>query len=101
MVYRPTWIGKSTLAFELEHRLFQQGKQAYVLDGDNIRLGLSSDLGFSPKIVENIRRIGEVAGLFAKAGFIVITAYLPYQADRNLARRCMTICSKRCLSIRQ
>ena len=82
--------GKSTLAIELEHRLFQSGKQAYVLDGDNIRLGLSSDLGFSPKDrQENIRRIGEVATLFAKAGFIVITAFIsPYQADRDLARKC-------------
>ena len=54
--------GKSTLAIELEHRLCQDGKQAYVLDGDNIRHGLSSDLGFSPKDrTENIRRIGEVA----------------------------------------
>ena len=82
--------GKSTLAIELEHRLSQSGKQAYVLDGDNIRHGLSSDLGFSPEDrAENIRRIGEVAALFAKAGFIVITAFIsPYQADRDLARRC-------------
>ena len=82
--------GKSTLAIELEHRLFQSGKHTYVLDGDNIRLGLSSDLGFSPEDrTENIRRIGEVAALFAEAGFIVITAFIsPYQADRDLARRC-------------
>mgnify|MGYP001456163237 CR=1 FL=1 len=82
--------GKSTLAIELEHRLFQSGKQAYVLDGDNVRHGLSSDLGFSPEDrTENIRRIGEVAALFAEAGFIVITAFIsPYQADRDLARRC-------------
>ena len=82
--------GKSTLAIELEHRLCQDGKQAYVLDGDNIRHGLSSDLGFSPKDrTENIRRIGEVAALFAEAGFIVITAFIsPYQTDRDLARKC-------------
>ncbi len=82
--------GKSTLAIELEHRLSQSGKQAYVLDGDNIRHGLSSDLGFSPEDrAENIRRIGEVAALFAEAGFIVITAFIsPYQADRDLARKC-------------
>ena len=82
--------GKSTLAIELEHRLFQSGKLAYVLDGDNVRHGLSSDLGFSPEDrTENIRRIGEVATLFAEAGFIVITAFIsPYQADRDLARSC-------------
>ena len=82
--------GKSTLAIELEHRLFQSGKQAYVLDGDNVRHGLSSDLGFSPEDrTENIRRIGEVAALFAEAGFIVITAFIsPYLADRDLARKC-------------
>ncbi len=82
--------GKSTLGLELEQRLFEQDKQAYVLDGDNIRHGLSSDLGFSPEDrTENIRRIGEVAALFAEAGFIVITAFIsPYQADRDLARKC-------------
>ena len=82
--------GKSTLAIELEHQLFQSGKQAYVLDGDNVRHGLSSDLGFSPEDrTENIRRISEVATLFAEAGFIVITAFIsPYQADRDLARKC-------------
>lgn len=81
--------GKSTLAIEVEHRLFQDSRQVYVLDGDNVRQGLSSDLGFSPDDrTENIRRIGEVAALFADAGFIVITAFIsPYREDRDLARK--------------
>ena len=81
--------GKSTLAIELESYLFQNNIQVYVLDGDNIRQGLSSDLGFSPADrTENIRRIGEVGTLFADAGFIVITAFIsPYRKDRELARQ--------------
>lgn len=81
--------GKTTLALELEHRLFKAGYQVYVLDGDNVRHGLSADLGFSPEDrTENIRRIGEVAALFADAGYIVITAFIsPYRADRALARK--------------
>lgn len=81
--------GKSTLALELEQRLFKLGRQVYVLDGDNVRHGLSSDLGFSPvDRTENIRRIGEVAALFANAGTIVLTAFIsPYRADRDLARK--------------
>ena len=81
--------GKTTLAIELESYLFQEGIQVYVLDGDNIRQGLSSDLGFSPTDrTENIRRIGEVGTLFADAGFIVITAFIsPYRKDRDLARK--------------
>ncbi len=80
--------GKTTLALELEYRLFKQGRQVYVLDGDNIRYGLSSDLGFShAERTENIRRIGEVAALFADAGYIVISAFIsPYRRDRRLAR---------------
>ena len=80
--------GKTTLALELEQALFLKGWQAYVLDGDNVRHGLSSDLAFSPHDrTENIRRIGEVAGLFADAGLIVLTAFIsPYRADRKLAR---------------
>lgn len=79
--------GKSTLAKELQQQLFAKGYQVYVLDGDNIRSGLCSDLGFSPEDrTENIRRIGEVAALFADAGFIVITAFIsPYRADRQRA----------------
>ena len=80
--------GKTTLALELEQALFVKGWQAYVLDGDNVRHGLSSDLAFSPADrTENIRRIGEVAGLFADAGFLVLTAFIsPYRADRDMAR---------------
>lgn len=79
--------GKSTLARELQKRLFSKGCQVYVLDGDNMRHGLCSDLGFSPEDrSENIRRVGEVAKLFADAGFIVITAFIsPYKEDRRRA----------------
>ncbi len=82
--------GKSTLAFELERHLFQGGWHVYVLDGDNVRHGLCSDLGFSPgDRAENIRRIGEVASLFADAGYLVITAFIsPYRQDRDIARHC-------------
>src|SRR5580698_7606807 len=81
--------GKSTIAVELEHELFKAGRQAYILDGDNIRHGLCSDLGFSPRDrTENIRRIGEVARLFADAGIICIAAFIsPYRGDRDLARK--------------
>ena len=80
--------GKSTIAVELERELFALGRHAYLLDGDNIRHGLCSDLAFSPKDrKENIRRIGEVARLFADAGVICITAFIsPYRADRELVR---------------
>jgi bifunctional enzyme CysN/CysC len=81
--------GKSTIATELERELFNLGKHVYVLDGDNIRHGLNSDLGFSPEDrKENIRRIGEVAKLFADAGTIVITSFIsPYRSDRELVRK--------------
>lgn len=81
--------GKSTLAFTLEHALVQRGRLAYVLDGDNVRHGLNKDLGFSAEDrEENIRRIGEVAKLFADAGFITMTSFIsPYRQDRDLARR--------------
>lgn len=80
--------GKSTLAMELERRLFKKGYQVYVLDGDNIRKGLCADLGFEPEDrSENLRRVAEVAALFAKAGIIVITAFIsPYSEDRRRAR---------------
>ncbi len=80
--------GKSTLSQELQKHLFSKGYQVIVLDGDNVRHGLCSDLGFSPEDrSENIRRVGEVAALFANAGFIVITAFIsPYIADRRRAR---------------
>ncbi len=80
--------GKSTLAFALERRLLTLGQAAYVLDGDNIRHGLTRDLGFSPRDrAENIRRIAEVARLMNDAGLIVITAFIsPYREDREMAR---------------
>jgi bifunctional enzyme CysN/CysC len=80
--------GKTTLALELERRLFAKGYQVYVLDGDNIRNGLCEDLGFSHEDrSENIRRVAEVAALFAKAGVIVISAFIsPYSEDRRRAR---------------
>jgi len=80
--------GKSTIATELERELFNMGKQAYVLDGDNIRHGLCSDLAFTAQDrKENIRRVGELAKLFVDAGIICITAFIsPYRADRDLVR---------------
>ena len=80
--------GKSTLAIEVERQLYQKGYQVYVLDGDNLRHGLNANLGFSPDDrAENIRRVGEVAGLFAEAGFVVISAFIsPYRSDRERAR---------------
>ncbi|MGA1790263.1 MAG: adenylyl-sulfate kinase [bacterium] len=80
--------GKSTLAHAVEERLFETGHLSFVLDGDNIRHGLNKNLGFSPQDrEENIRRIGEVAGLFAHAGIITMTAFIsPYRIDRDKAR---------------
>ena len=80
--------GKSTIATELERELFNLGRHVYVLDGDNVRHGLCSDLGFSPEDrAQNIRRVGEVARLFADAGVICITAFIsPYRKDRDLVR---------------
>jgi bifunctional enzyme CysN/CysC len=80
--------GKSTLAVELERTLFARGFQVFLLDGDNVRQGLNADLGFSPQDrSENIRRVGEVAGLFAEAGMIVISAFIsPYRSDRDRVR---------------
>lgn len=80
--------GKSTIGVELEHALVENGHQAYILDGDNVRFGLNKNLGFSPEDrTENIRRIGEVAKLFTDACIINITAFIsPYKADRNEAR---------------
>jgi bifunctional enzyme CysN/CysC len=81
--------GKSTIASELERELFNLGQHVYVLDGDNMRHGLCSDLGFSPKDrKENIRRVGETAKLFAEAGAICITAFIsPYRSDREMVRQ--------------
>src|SRR4051794_6069133 len=80
--------GKSTIAFTLEHALVQQGRLAYVLDGDNIRHGLNKNLGFSAADrEENIRRIGEVAKLFADFGVLTMTSFIsPYRKDRDGVR---------------
>ncbi|MGZ5545543.1 MAG: adenylyl-sulfate kinase [Limisphaerales bacterium] len=81
--------GKSTIATELERELFNMGRNVYVLDGDNVRHGLCSDLGFSPDDrTENIRRVGEIAKLFADAGIVCVTAFIsPYRSDRDLVRK--------------
>ncbi len=81
--------GKSTIAVALEQVLLQRGKHAYRLDGDNVRHGLNKNLGFSAEDrAENIRRIGEVARLFADAGIITITSFIsPYRADRDNVRK--------------
>jgi adenylylsulfate kinase len=81
--------GKSTIAFTLEHALVERGHLAYVLDGDNVRHGLNKNLGFSAADrEENIRRIGEVAKLFADTGVIALTSFIsPYRKDRDLARQ--------------
>lgn len=80
--------GKSTIAFTLEHALVAMGRLAYVLDGDNIRHGLNKNLGFSAADrEENIRRIGEVAKLFADGGVITMTSFIsPYRRDRDQVR---------------
>jgi adenylyl-sulfate kinase len=80
--------GKSTLANALEGELYAAGHHSYLLDGDNIRMGLNKGLGFSDADrVENIRRIGEVAKLFVDAGLIAITAFIsPFRADRDMVR---------------
>jgi len=80
--------GKSTVAFTLEHALVQRGRLAYVLDGDNIRHGLNKNLGFTAEDrIENIRRIGEVAKLFADSGIITLASFIsPYRKDRDNVR---------------
>jgi len=80
--------GKSTLAYTLEHSLIQRGRLAYVLDGDNIRHGLNKNLTFAAADrEENIRRIGEVAKLFADAGVITLASFVsPYRKDRAAVR---------------
>ena len=81
--------GKSTIAVALERALFQRGKLSYRLDGDNVRLGINKNLGFSEADRrENIRRIGEVAKLFGDAGAISLSAFIsPYASDRDEVRR--------------
>jgi len=83
--------GKSTIAVALEKALWERGVHAFVLDGDNVRHGLNKNLGFSPADrTENIRRIGEVAKLFADAGIVALTAFIsPYRADRDQVRALM------------
>lgn len=80
--------GKSTLANALEVELHRQGKHTYILDGDNIRLGLNKDMGFTDTDrAENIRRIAEVAKLMMDAGLVVITAFIsPFRREREMAR---------------
>src|ERR1700752_4236227 len=80
--------GKSTIAVDLEKRLWEAGVRAYILDGDNIRHGLNKNLGFSPEDrTENIRRIGEVAKLFTETGVGVFTSFIsPYRVARALGR---------------
>ncbi|MBM5570025.1 MULTISPECIES: adenylyl-sulfate kinase [Deefgea] len=81
--------GKTTLAYALEKKLFDDGKLCYVLDGDNIRHGLNSNLGFSAEDrSENIRRIAEVSKLMNDAGIIVLTSFIsPFISDRELAKK--------------
>ncbi|MDX5480767.1 MAG: adenylyl-sulfate kinase [Hymenobacteraceae bacterium] len=81
--------GKTTLALRLEHYLFHQGYKVYLLDGDNIRSGLNSDLNFTESgRKENIRRVGEVANLMLDAGLIVLCAFIsPYEEERTFVKR--------------
>jgi len=80
--------GKSTIANAVDHKLHLAGKHSIVLDGDNIRMGLNKNLGFSAEDrAENIRRIGEVSKLFTNAGTFALTAFIsPYRADRDKVR---------------
>ena len=80
--------GKSTVAVEVERRLVEAGRPAYLLDGDNLRHGLNADLGFGAQDrAENVRRVGEVAKLFSDAGLVsVVSLVSPYRADRNRVR---------------
>ena len=81
--------GKSTLAHAVEERLFKMGSLTFVLDGDNVRHGLCSDLGFSDADrIENIRRVAEIAKLMVEAGVITLTAFIsPFKSDRAAARK--------------
>ncbi len=87
-LYGLSGSGKSTIAYTLEHRLFAEGRFAQVLDGDNIRTGLNRDLGFSDADrLENIRRIAEVAKLYAHSGVITLCSFItPHAVLRTLAR---------------
>ena len=89
MVYGFNASGKSTIANIIEKKLFQLNYNTYLLDGDNVRHGLSKDLGFDEKSrIENIRRIGEVSKLFLDSGIIILTAFIsPFKSDRDLVNR--------------
>jgi adenylyl-sulfate kinase len=80
--------GKSTIATAVEQKLFEMGHHTYLLDGDNVRHGMSKDLGFSDEDrIENIRRIGEMSRLFIDAGLLVLTAFIsPFRSDRRMVR---------------
>lgn len=81
--------GKSTIAHTVEEHLHQKGCRTYVFDGDNVRHGLCSDLGFSAKDrAENVRRVAEMVKLFLDAGVVALTAFIsPFREDRNLVKR--------------
>lgn len=81
--------GKSTIANKLDRSLYRNSVSTYLLDGDNIRMGLNSDLSFRPEHrAENIRRVGEVARLFVDAGVVVLATFVsPFQKDRDFVRR--------------
>lgn len=81
--------GKSTIAVEIERQLYEQGYLCYRLDGDNIRLGINNNLGFSAEDrCENIRRIAEIARLFVDTGVIVLSSFIsPYRKDREMVRK--------------
>lgn len=85
--------GKSSVANALDAMLYEKGKHTYLLDGDNVRHGLTKDLGFSAQDrIENIRRIGEVGKLFVDAGLIVQSAFIsPFNSDRQMVRKLFPI----------
>ena len=87
-VYRTVGSGKSTIAVALEAALYELGKLSYRLDGDNVRMGINRNLGFSAEDrTENIRRIGEISKLFVDAGLLVLSAFIsPYREDRDRVR---------------
>ena len=88
LVHGPLGLGKSTIANALEKTLHERGIRTYVLDGDNLRHGLNTDLGFTDADrVENIRRVGEVAKLMVDAGIVVLCCFIsPFKAEREMAR---------------
>ena len=93
--------GKSTIAYELERLLVVSGQPAYVLDGDNLRHGLNADLGFAASDRdENVRRVGEVARLFADAGFVALVPLIsPYRGARDLVRRAHDVAGLRFVEV--